>query len=348
METKKVVYYCGRGNHRLSSRILKNYGEYLGKECFFSHIDFEEFPDEEPDVKLPKWSEIKGSTVVFFQSIYKKEYLEELMELVWAMKKQYGAKHVIVVLLFMRFRRQDHEEKMEEICRLKMVIDRLKHDGVDEIITVSPHSPKMREFCTEVGIKMHEVDPSPLFASTVKTYLADKPTIYAPDAGSVPRAVKLAKLLDCQVVMSLKERGLDNEAMIKAEDRDEIEIILRKLRLQYEYRDIYYADSDHVKGQSIVMTEDEVTTGSTANKTGQRIKKIGAKYLILLAMHAVLVRSWRRKLFDKRPFDKVIMGDTIPRDYEKMTGGLIHDISVAELMAQALYKVVHQIPEKTK
>ncbi len=348
MEAKKIVYYCGRGNHRLGAKILKIYSEYLGKECNFSHIDFEEFPDEEPDVKLPKWSEIKGSTVVFFQSIYKKEYLEELMELIWAMKKQYGAKHVIAVIPFMRFRRQDHEEKMEEICRLKMAIDRLKHDGVDEIITVSPHSSKMQQFCDEIGIKMYEIDPSPLFASTVKTYLPDKPTIYAPDAGSVSRAVKLAKLLDCQVVMSLKERGLNNEAMIKEEDKDEIQKILREFRSKFDYRDIYYADADHVRGQAIVMTEDEVTTGSTANKTGQRIGKIGAKNLILLAMHAVLVRSWRRKLFDKKPFDKIIMGDTIPRDYEKMTGGLIHDISVAELMAQALYKVVHQIPEKTK
>jgi len=66
------------------------------------------------------------------------------------------------------------------------------------------------------------------------------------------------------------------------------------------------------------MAEDEANTCVTANKTGRRLKALGAKNIIFLAIHPVLARGWRRKLFYENPFYKIILGDTIPRGYEKM------------------------------
>lgn len=343
---EKVLYYSGRGNHHLAAATLNHLGEYHGKELAFSHVDIAEYTDEECDDKFPHCEEIENKTVVYFQSIYNRELLEEALEAIWALKKQYKAKYLIAVIAFLIFRRQDHEEKLDEVCRLRMVIDRLKHAGVDEIITVSPHSPKMKQFCDEYGIVMRELDPSPLFSSAIKTYLDEIPEIYAPDRGSIVRAIGLAKLTGSRVIFSLKERGLNNAITIKAEDESEISELIKYYQTNFNYPDIAYADIEHIKDQAIVVTEDEVCTGETANSTGHRLKELGARLIIFLAMHPVLVRSWRRKLFDNNPFDKILMGNTIPRDYSKRTGGKIHDIFVEESLAQILYKSLQQLVKK--
>lgn len=343
---EKILYYTGRGNHHLASSTLIHLGEYYGKELSFSHIDIAEYSDEECDDKFPHNEEIEGRKLVYFQSIYNRELLEEALGSIWALKRQYKAKYLIAVIPFLMFRRQDHEEKMDEVCRLRMIIDRLKHAGVDEIITVSPHSPKMKLFCDEFGILMRELDPSPLFSSAIKTYLDEIPEIYAPDKGSIVRAIGLAKLTGSRVIFSLKERGLNNAIQIKAEDEEEIAELIKYYQEKFNYSDISYADVEHIKDQVIVVTEDEVCTGETANSTGDRLKELGARLIIFLAMHPVLVRSWRRKLLDNNPFDKILMGNTIPRDYSKRTGGLIHDIFVEELLAQVLYKSLQQLIKK--
>jgi len=333
----KVLFYSGNGNHQLGAQILKQVTEYLGSTAKFSHTDFGEFPDGESDAQIPKYSNINGKVVVFYQSVFSTELFEEALELIWAMKKQYGAKHVIAVFPFMIFRRQDHKENMSEICRLRMAIDRLKHAGVDELITISPHSSKMAEFCEEFEIKMHEVDPSTLFASTIDAYTSEVPVVYSPDRGSIPRAIALAKLTNSKVIFSLKERGLNNDTKILPKEQKQVEEIIKHYT-EEGFTDIHYADASRIKGQTIVMVEDEVSTGGTANKTGQRLKQLKAKEIIFLAVHPVFVSGWRRKLFDDEPFDKVIMGNTIPRDYGKQTGGLIHTVDTSGLLGKGLFK----------
>jgi ribose-phosphate pyrophosphokinase len=335
-----VLFYSGNGNHQLGAKILLQLREYLGHDINFSHIDFGQFADGESDASIPRFSGIAGQTIVFYQSIYNQALLEEALDLIWAMKRQYQAAYLIAVIPFLTFRRQDHEEKQQEICRLKMVIDRLHHAGVDELITVCPHSKLLPKYCSEFGVTLRPVDPAPIFASTIKTYLPDNPVIYSPDEGSIARAIDLAKLTHSQVVFTLKERGVNNEANIKPENTAEIKEIIAKYQKEKKFSEIYYADfqdAEKIAGQAIIMVEDEISTGGTANTTGQHLKALGARTIFLAAVHPVLTAGWRRRLFDNNPFAKIILGDTIPRGYEKMTGGRIHDISVADLVAQAVY-----------
>jgi len=149
----------------------------------------------------------------------------------------------------------------------------LKQAGVDEMITVSPHSPQMAKFAAEFGLKMREVDPSPLLASTIQTYLPDNPIIYSPDKGSIPRAIELAKLTGSQVLFSLKERGLSNEVEIKTEEETEVKDIIARYSTK-DFSAIDYADAGKIKDQPIVMAEDEANTCVTANKTGRRLKAL--------------------------------------------------------------------------
>lgn len=336
-----ILFYSGNGHHRFGAEMLHNLNELLGARLSFSHTDFEEFPDEESDARFPNFDQIRDKPVVFYQSIYNARLFMEALQSIWSLKMQYRAIYLIAVIPFMIYRRQDHLENQTEVCRLKMAIEFLKAAGVNEIISVTPHSEKMKTFSHEAGIKFHEVDLSALFVSRIKAYLSDPPIVYSPDAGSIPRAIKIARLLKSQMIFSLKKRGLNNNAEIKMEEEAEIEATIKYYHAE-DFQEINYANSQIISGESIVMVEDEVSTGSTANQTGCRLRQLGAKEVIFLATHPVLVRGWRRKLFDNNPFTKIIMSNTIPRNYEKMTGGLIDDVSAAPLTAEMLYKALKQ------
>jgi len=336
-----ILFYSGNGHHRFGAEMLYNLNELLGTQSCFSHTDFEEFPDEESDARFPNFKNIRDKPVIFYQSIYNAQLFMEALQSIWSLKMQYRAIYLIAVIPFMIYRRQDHLENQTEVCRLKMAIDFLKAAGVNELISVTPHSEKMKTFSHEDGIKFHEVDLSSLFVSRINTYLSDPPLVYSPDAGSIPRAIKIARLLNSQIIFSLKNRGLNNNVEIKMDEEAEIKATIKFYQAQ-GFQEINFADSSTINGASIVMVEDEVSTGSTANQTGCRLRQLGAKKIIFLATHPVLVRGWRRKLFDNNPFTKIIMSNTIPRNYEKMTGGLIDDVSAAPLTAEILYKVLKQ------
>ena len=336
-KNSNFLFYSGNGNYKLSADIMKHLREYLGGDTSFANIDFWEFPDDEPNTRFPQWQDIAGKDVVICSSIYNRELKAELLDLVYAAHRRYQCRRVIVVVAFMTYRRQEHDERMEEFCRLEMLIDQLKHAGVDEIITISPHSSKkLNKFCNKFGVKLFEADPSPIFASTLRTYYSKELLCYSPDEGSIPRAMALASILGGKTIFSLKERGLYNEVAIRPEDTAKIQEIINYCQTEYGVT-VYYALPEEISGKSIVMVEDEVTTGKTANLTGDRLKQLGAIWLALVATHPVLTKGWQGLLFNNNPFDKVIMGDTIPRDHKKRTGGKIHDITVAELLAQQLY-----------
>lgn len=339
-----VLFYHGEGPSELHEAVLDRLEQYFGKYCRFSNIDFEVFPDKESDDRIPRFAKIEGKTVVFFQSFYSQELFYKSLELMWGIKKQYKAKKLIAVIPFMVFRRQDHEEKLAEICRLKMAIELLRTIGVDEIVVVSPHSKKMQQFCEEFGIKMHEVDPLPVFVSSLKTYIGshEERVTCAPDEGACEKAVRVAKAMGCPMVLGLKERGFDNEARIKKSDQAAIDKIINENRIKYDFPDIYYLNSENVKGKIVIVTEDEASTCQTASKIGYHLQELGAKKTILVASNAVFTPGWRRKLFPEEnpPYSRVVMSDTIPRTHSKKTGGKIHDDSVSGPVADTLYKVL--------
>jgi len=355
--TADIFFLCGNGNHPLGSETLKKLGELLGKSCKFNHINFNKFPEGELDNRIPNHANIKGKTVVLFQSMHSSDLMLEALDLTWALHNQYGAARIIGVFPFVWNRRQDpkmeidpndlsgKKAKQDEIQRLKMLVDDFAHRGLTDMIVATPHSKSMQEYCKEYGINFYEINTSPLFDEAIKTFVPEEDLdlvkVYTPDLGSMPRAIALAKILNCSVLFNLKNRIIYNETSIKDSNPEELEGILKNLREKYDFPEIYYCATELVKGKIIVMIEDEVASGSTANNTGQLLRKMEAKSIFLLATHAVLTWGWRNKLFYENPFTKIIMTNSIQRDYEKRTGGHIVDISIAPAIATKMFKLLN-------
>ncbi|MBT7228747.1 ribose-phosphate pyrophosphokinase-like domain-containing protein, partial [Candidatus Parcubacteria bacterium] len=313
------------------------------KDLVFNHLDYDEFPDE-PDLRIQRPENIKGKHALIFNSCHNREMLEEFHTLVWAAKHQYGAASVTGIMPFMRYRRQDHAEKIHEINRNRMLIHGLASAGTDRFIVCDIHSKVTLQNCKEFGIKAWNVDPSSVFAAELMP-LVEKAReegrefyIHAPDIGSIPRAVTMAKIISAKVSANPKERLPNGETRI-IEDPAELEAIQK----QYDI-EIIFAD-EKLAGAEICIREDEVATAGTGNKAAHKLIRLGAYKVHFSGTHPVCAPGWKRKMFDGDPFGLVMFGNTIEHhnSYKYSTGGRVKRMDMSKVIAHQLFEVMKKI-----
>lgn len=356
-----LVIFCGQGNTELGFKILKALGELSGQpRNKFDHIDFSTHYDNEINNQLKKYEKIKDAVVIVYQSMYEQKYYNEALDIIWACKHQYKARYVIGVFPFLINRRQDpvmpddkkeewenKKPKPHEVQRLKETIYFLKCAGLDEMLVVTPHSKKMSEYCKHYGIKFNELEPSRIFEEKTKAFILPENRnlvrVYAPDEGSIPRAVKFARLFPCPVLFNFKTRGEDNEISILNKNPDEVQNKLIEFRKKYKFKKIDYFSNDSIKDKIIIIIDDEASSCSTVNTVARNLIKNGADCIYSCTTHPVLVYNWRDKLFLNNPFKKIIMTNTIPRGLQKSSDGGIVDVSVHEMISDCLYQIVSRL-----
>ena len=354
----EILFFRGVGNSHLAKNMMRKLAEHFGTALNMGHINHRRFADGELDDAYPEFANIKGKTLVFFECLKKEADVLRFLQLCWAAKDEYGAKYVIAVVSFMHYRRQDRPENKKEINRNKWLIKEFRQNGIDHLIVATPHSSQMAENCQTYDIAFRGVSAAELFASTLKPYLPEADSgkiveVYAPDEGSIQRAVELAVFLKVGVLFNLKHRKISNETVMVDADLQQIEAIKKK----YAHLGIAieHATAQNVKGKIIVMVEDEIDTCSTANRQGVTLLEYDALEIYFCVTHAVCSDGWKRKIFaghdgpenisnnPSYPFTKVIVCDTIFRIDEQRTGGKMHDVSMASPLAAEVFQVLRKL-----
>ncbi len=348
---EKFIVYGGTGHHKLDDEILKLVNATTGLGIRFGHLWYHVWPDGEPGFRPENPERIKDRHVIIFSSPVTVKLESELMDLVTGAKKQYGARSVMVVLPFLRYRRQDRSENGHEITRLRWFISNLKHWGATKLIVCEPHSVvRTEEYCKEFGLELYISDPTKLFVEKLRGVVetlggADEVRIYSPDFGSVGRAIALAKELGIAVVATPKKRI--NGRITPMESKD----FLDAIRKRYGADAPVTCDMNDLRGMNVIMREDEVDTGGTAVMTAYKLREIGAKSVRLAATHPVCSPGWKMKLFphnEPQPFDAIWLGNTRPRgfnetEYEGSTGGRVEEVNVAPAIAETLVRILEGI-----
>lgn len=345
--SQDIVVVGGNGNHDLDKGILSSLNTLANTELKFSHLNIDVFPDGEADFRFLNWRlQVRGKEAIVFQSMATdtehtgQEYGWEFLQIVWALKHQYGVSSVIAVVPFMLYRRQDHPEKEEEIHRNLMFLQMIKFAGVDKLILCDIHSQQTMINCEQIGLPVWNVDSTKAFAGQLKPFVdvshreGREFFIYAPDAGSVPRAVALGKLLEVKVAVSLKNRAHTGEITV-VDNKDVWE------RLVKEFGEQIFLAGHNLKGVDLCTRDDEVTTATTASKTGWRLRdEFGVNHLFGCFTHPVCVPGWKRVLVDSGPFQRLFCGNSIYRGYEKSTGGEVVTVDLAPVIAETLFEVL--------
>ncbi|MBU1202798.1 hypothetical protein KKH39_02015 [Patescibacteria group bacterium] len=274
----------------------------------------------------------------------------ELLILIRAIKKKYGAKSLTVVQPFMAFRRQDHPEIPEEFDLNLWFMENIKANGADRMLVCDIHSERTMLNCQQVGLETYHVKPTPLYIAALKSSLTkakelDKEfKILSPDKGSLLRAVAIAKSLDVPVLLSLKKRKETGNIVTNVEPTPQDLTFIEKISQEYGV-EIQLINSETVKDAYIIMREDELDTGGTAADTCRDLLRAEAFQVELVATHMKCSPPWKRRVGRKRtsPFTRVLAGDTIHRSYENQTGGLVENVSVATVIAEKLTEILDSL-----
>ena len=241
------------------------------------------FPDGEVYVRIDNVDEVRNDDIVLVSTLYPKqeEKLFKTLLLVDAVKNS-GARRVIAVIPYLAYSRQDKVFLPGEPISASIVVKCLKISGVDILVTIDLHSPRIMEYFDSTIVNILVSDK--LVEQALK--YTEKPVIIAPDKGAIERAQVAAKI-----------HGLEYDYLVKHRDRVTGEVV-------YTPRELNINDRD------VIVVDDIISTGGTIAESSKKLYEMGVRSIIVAASHGLLVGEAINKL-EASGVKKIILADTL-------------------------------------
>lgn len=287
------IVACSNGLH-LAKKIAKK----LKKP--YSELETKHFPDNELKIRIP--TNVKKKKVVLVQSFHG-NINDQLMEVLFAAytAKDCGARSVMLVAPYFPYLRQDKAFSSGEGVSIEIVgrmIDKIFH----EIAIIDPHLHRERGLNHVFKIRAHRLTANPLIAKYIKKNIKNA-IIIGPDWESYKWAEKTAEMIGCESAIMEKKRYSARKVEVKLNKK----IDLGK--------------------RNVVIVDDIISTGHTLLQSVKLLRKIGAKKITAICVHAVFVEKAYEKL--KKANVDVISCNTIPHKSNKIdvTDIIVHTLS---------------------
>lgn len=251
-----------------------------------------EFPDGEFKIRFP--ASLKGRKVVLVQSasIKPNDYLVELLIAI-STAKELGAKRVVVVMPYLCYSRQDKRFKAGEGMSSFIVAKMIKQAGASEVYTVAAHLHRIRKLSELFKLPGRDVIPFQELAKWIKVKIGIRNLILCgPDWESRNVVEPVAGILGVPCVYFEKQRYGNRD-------------IRQKLK-----GDLV------VKGKRVVILDDVISTGVTIQGAAVQLKKLGASYVHVGAVHLMGLEGAKRSLEFASSF---FVSDSVPSKYSKYT-----------------------------
>jgi ribose-phosphate pyrophosphokinase len=265
------------------------------------NVEYKNFPDGESYLRLSE--SVKGEEVALIHTTYPQpdKRVLELLLLINTLK-DLGASSVRAVVPYMAYARQDSRFRDGEAISINTIFRLIEGAGADEFLTVDIH----KEFSLEVfGIPAKNIRAAEAIADYLRGMELVRPYILSPDKGAL------------RIAQSIGDRlGAEYGNFEKSRDRITGAITVKGERVE-------------VKGRDIVITDDLISTGGTIASASKIVKEEGAKRVIAICTHPLLVGDALSKM-KNAGVDEVVGTDTIESEVSK--------ISVAYLIARELSK----------
>lgn len=294
-----VDIFAGRATAELGKKIAEAYNTKLGE------VSVNVFSDGEFRTSFEQ--SIRGHSVYLVQSTFPPaDNLMELLMLVDAAKRA-SAKHVIAVVPYFGFARQDRKDKPRVPITSKLVANLLVASGLERLVTLDLHADQIQGF---FDIPVDHLYASSVFVPILQKLNIKNLTFASPDAGGTKRAASYAKAFETDFVMCYKQRSKPNQI-------ENMSLI------------------GSVKGKNVVLLDDMIDTAGSITKAAELMMKEGAESVIGCASHAVLSGNAYERI-NNSVFKKVYVTDSIPL---KQKTDKIEVVSIAGLFAEAIDKI---------
>ncbi len=294
-----VKLFSGTSSRYLAEKIAQHYGQPLGD------VIIDKFSDGEMS---PHFTEsVRGCEVYLIQSTFTPtDNLMELLLLIDAAKRA-SAQHVVAVVPYFGYARQDRKDKPRVSIGAKLIANLFSAAGADRLMTCDLHAGQIQGF---FDFPVDHFDGSSIFVPYLKNIPRDNLIFASPDVGGVKRTRNFAKFFEVDMVVCDKHRKRSNEVA-------SMQVI------------------GEVEGKDVVLVDDLVDTAGTLCKAANILKEKGAKSVKAICTHPVLSGNAYEKL-ENSELEELAVTDSIPLKRESTK---IKVLSVAKLFADAVHKI---------
>lgn len=296
-----VRIFSGSSNPKLTERMCSELGTEPGK------IKISRFKSGEIYVHYEE--SIRNCDVFLVQSMSHpiNDHFVELMIMIDAAKRA-SARTVNVVLPYYGYARQERKSAPREPISAKIVADVLTTVGATRVLTIDLHAPAIQGF---FHIPVDHLTALDLISDYLKTLNLVNPIVVSPDAGRAGTAEKLANYLNTSFAIMIKKRPAHNESVIT-------HVI------------------GEVEGQTPIIIEDLIDTGTTIVNVVESLKEQGANDAYVCATHPLFSGNSLGRL-NHPSIKQVIVTDSIA-----IEGSIpnLHVLSVAHMLSDAIRIIV--------
>ena len=305
MASDSLMIFTGNAIPALAESVALQLNIPLGK------ASVGRFSDGEVTVEINE--NVRGKDVFVLQSTCAptNDNLMEMMVMIDALKRA-SAGRITAAIPYFGYARQDRRVRSSRVAiTAKVVANMLQVAGVDRVLTMDLHADQIQGF---FDIPVDNIYASPVLLGDVWKQKFENLMVVSPDVGGVVRARALAKRLDCDLAIIDKRRPRANVAEV-------MNII------------------GDVKDRTCVIMDDMVDTANTLCKAASALKANGALKVLAYCTHPVLSGGAVQRVEDS-DLDELVVTDTIPLSEEARNSSTIRVLSVAELLAETIRRIV--------
>lgn len=299
-EKNSFLVFSGTNTRYLAEKICQELG------CPLGNLVVTKFSDGEFAVSYEE--SIRGKDVFLVQSTFpNSDNLMELLLMIDAAKRA-SANHIIAVIPYFGWARQDRKDKPRVSIGAKLVSDMLAAAGIERLITMDLHADQIQGF---FNVPVDHLYASNILLPYVQSLHLKDLVIASPDVGGSKRANTYAKYLGCPLVLCNKTRARANVV-------ESMQII------------------GDVKGKNVVIVDDMVDTAGTITKAANIMLEGGAKSVRACASHCVMSGPASERV-QNSALEEIVFTDSIP--YTQRCSK-VKQLSVARLFAETIRRVV--------
>ncbi len=293
------LVFSGTNSRYLAEKICASLNCPLGK------LLITRFSDGEFAVSYEE--SIRGRDVFLVQSTFpNSDNLMELLLMVDAAKRA-SARHIIAVIPYFGWARQDRKDKPRVSIGAKLVADLLSAAGINRLITMDLHADQIQGF---FNVPVDHLYASGVLLPYVQSLKLKDLVIASPDVGGSKRANTYAKYLGCPLVLCNKTRARAN--------------IVATMQIIGD-----------VKGKNVVIIDDMVDTAGTITKAADIRKQKEKKTVRACASHCVMSGPASERVQDSA-LEEIVFTDSIP--YANRCSK-VKQISIADMFAETIHRV---------
>ncbi len=298
-----LVVFTGNANRELAQKMM-NYLDFpMGK------ADVSKFPDGE--IKTVIKQDVRGTDVFIIQPTCPpvNESIMELLVMIDAIRRA-SAERITAVIPYFGYARQDRKHSGRVPITAKLVANLLVEAGVNRVLSMDLHASQIQGFfdipcdhlmgAVVLAPIFHHLDPSKL-------------VVTSPDIGSIKIAREFCTRLNAPLAVIDKRRS------------DDVTVEMPHV-------------IGEVKGKTVLLVDDMISTGGTMVGAAAALKNAGAERVFAAASHPVLAGSAISKLAASE-IDRIYVTDTIPLTAEASALSKIEVVSVAPLLGEAIRRI---------